>query len=433
MKRSLILSGALFAILVIIAFIAGCPKPAADSNTIGRPLPKGEAAKPITTADIDMAGNDDKELEGIAPKVLDKDGTFVASERLTPKEWDKLKAQLAGKAKSDPKPFVYYLLAGVENAMGPGSAEALAAAQEAVKLAPESAWANDILGQVLLMGGRDEEANAAFENAKTLSAKGVPPPYVTANSGGRDDEVMSGGRDDEVMSGGRDDEVAGSGGRDDEVGESKLAADLGTGPMRYANYAPDIKLAIEPGNTAKYDAAKLGFKGAEDKELAEIAAKLLTPQGYFYRDTAIAEADWKAMMDKLAGKTKAGDNALAAWLYAGAMLVEKDIVESPALKKVIVQADKAASLQPESSRALYMQGVTLALSGASDKAIKALAKAAKLDPAYAAPRLALADVYARLGNNDMAKAELDIVAKMRDVSKAEKAAAEAKKKALAAK
>ncbi len=318
MKRLLFISGALFAILVFIAFIAGCPKQATDSSSFGKPFPKGEAAKPITTADIDMAGNDDKELKGIAAKVLEKDGAFVANERLTPKEWDKLKAQLAEKVKSDPKPFTYYLLAGVENTMGAGSAEALAAAQEAVKLAPESAWANDILGQVLLMGGRDDEANAAFEKAKTLSAEGVQPPYVTAKSGGRDDEVMSGGRDDEV---------AGSGGRDDEVGESKLAAELGTGPMRYANYAPDIKLAIEPGTTAKYDAAKLGFKDAEDKELAEIATKLLTPQGYFYRDAAIAEADWKAMMDKLAAKTKAGDNALAAWLYAGAMLVDKDVVE----------------------------------------------------------------------------------------------------------
>lgn len=424
MKRSLIITGALFATLVFIAFIAGCPQQAADSNTISRPLPKGEAAKPITAADIDMAGNDDKELNSIAAKVLEKDGAFVASERLTPKEWDKLKAQLAGKVKSDPKPFAYYLLAGVENTMGAGSAEAFAAAQEAVKLAPESAWANDILGQVLLMGGRDDEANAAFEKAKTLSAKGVPPPYVTANSGGRDDEVMSGGRDDEV---------AGSGGRDEEVGESKLAAELGTGPMRYANYAPDIKLAIEPGNTAKYDAAKLGFKGSDDKEFAEIAAKLLTPQGYFYRDAAIAEADWKAMMDDLAAKAKAGDNALAAWLYAGAMLVDKDIVESPALKKVIVQADKAASLQPESPRALYLQGVALALSGASDKAIKALAKAAKLDPEYAAPHFALADVYARIGNMDMAKAELNAVGKIKDVSKAEKSSAEAKLKALAAK
>lgn len=425
MKRSLFITGALFAILVFIAFVAGCPQQATDTNTITKPLPKGEAAKPITTADIDMAGNDDKELKGIAAKVLEKDGAFVAGERLTPKEWDKLKAQLAAKVKADPKPFAYYLLAGVENAMGAGSAEALAAAQEAVMLAPDSAWANDILGQVLLMGGRDDEANAAFEKAKTLSAEGVPPPYVTAKSGGRDDEVMG--------AGGRDDEVVKSGGRDDEVGESKLAAELGTGPMRYANYAPDIKLAIEPGNTAKYDAAKLGFKGAEDKELAEISAKLLTPQGYFYRDAAIAEADWKAMMDKLASKTKAGNNALAAWLYAGAMLVDKDVVESPALKKVIVQADKAASLQPESSRALYLQGVTLALSGASDKAIKALAKAAKLDPAYAAPHLALADVYARMGNMDLAKAELNAVGQLKGASKAEISSAEAKLKALAAK
>lgn len=424
MKRSLFILGALFASLVFIAFIAGCPQQATDSNTITKPLPKGEAAKPITTADIDMAGNDDKELKGIAAKVLDKDGSIVASERLTEKEWDKLKTQLSGKVKTDPKPFTYYLLAGVENAMGAGSAEALAAAQEAVKLAPESAWANDILGQVLLMGGRDDEANAAFEKAKTLSAKGVQPPYATAKTGGRDDEVMSGGRDDEV---------AGSGGRDDEVGESKLVAELGTGPMRYANYAPDIKLAIEPGNTAKYDAAKLGLKGAEDKELAEIAAKILTPQGYFYRDAAIAEADWKALMDKLVAKTKAGDNALAAWLYAGAMLVDKDIVESPTLKKVIVQADKAAGLQPESPRALYMQGVTLALSGASDKAIKALAKAAKLDPAFAAPHLALADVYARMGNMDLAKAELNAVGKIKGASKAEISGAEAKLKALAAK
>jgi len=139
------------------------------------------------------------------------------------------------------------------------------------------------------------------------------------------------------------------------------------------------------------------------------------------------------MMDKLVAKTKAGDNAFAAWLYAGALLVDKDVIESPALKKVLVMADKAVTLQPEASRALYLEGVTMALTGGSDKAIQALAKAIKLDPTYVAPHLALADVYARMGNEDMAKSELNAVGKIKGASKAEISTAEAKLKALAAK
>jgi tetratricopeptide (TPR) repeat protein len=411
--------GVILAVLAILLFASACPKPT-GGNAVpeGRSMRFGAQAKAVTPADIDVAGVEDKELAEVAGKVLDKRGAFVAADKLSKEEWAALKAKAAAK---QPAPFAYYLLAGIENSTAAGSAEAIAAAQKAAGLSPKSAWAQDLLGHVLSSGGRDDEALSAFNKARTLSAKGVTPPY-SSSKGGRDDEVMKGGRDDEVQS---------SGGRDDELKGSSANSELGSnGPLRYANHAPAADLVKKAGGEPP-KAETLGLPGFDDAELASLEALLLNAQGYFYRNTATTEADWKAMMDKLRTKADEGKSALASWLYAGALLVEKDTVESPQLKDALAQAQKAVDLAKDSPRAHYLLGVTQEMAGASVKAMAELKQAIKLDQLYAAPHFALAEVYLRIGDRESAKRELQAVMSMKGATSVEKASAEAKLKAIA--
>jgi tetratricopeptide (TPR) repeat protein len=406
--------GLFFIAIFVLALTTSCPKPS-GGNAVpeGKPIRGlGEQSKAVTAADIDVAGTDDKELGDIAKKVLDARGAFVAADKLDKGEWETLKAQAEAKK---PAPFAFYLLAGIENSISAGSAEAIAAAQKVTSLSPKSAWANDLLGHVLSSGGRDDEALTAFKKARAFSANGITPPYVSVE-GGRDDEVMKGGRDDEVLS---------SGGRDDELTGASIKGDLASrGAIRYSDHAPGIGLVKKIGG-APPKAEALGLPGFEDAELAALEGKLLTPQGYFYRDASIAEADWKAMMDKLQAKAGEGKNALASYLYSVALLVEKETVESPQLKVALAQAQKAVELAKDSPRAHYLLGFVQEMAGASAKAISELKNASKLDPLYAAPHFAMAEVYLRLGDREGAKRELQAVIKLKGVSGVEKTSAEA--------
>jgi tetratricopeptide (TPR) repeat protein len=403
-----------FTVTLILLLIAAACVPSSEDE--GPAIEKGPARgvgtvdreKPIESSDMDLAGTDDPELDAIAREVLDTRGAFVPGSERSEDRWMSYRETLSAKVGESPTPFAYWLLAGVNNALSSGSDDALAAASEAVRLAPGSSWAHDMLGFVLSAAGRESEAQKALDKALELSGDTARPPHVLAMSGGRDDDITGGGRDDDITGGGRDDDITG-GGRDDDIvralGESVFE------DVRMSHLTPSSALVEKQGGEA-LELSVLGLPGIEDSETSEIAASILSPQGYFMRSADMQDREWRRIAQKLRDGFKEHPTAFKAWLLAGVLLTDARWGDTAKLGEAVRAAQQAAEMAPDAARAQYMLGIAYYFYKMPVRAINRLNTALELDPDFAAPRFVLADIYARQKDRRRAKAEYRAVMRL---------------------
>jgi len=367
---------------------------------------------------IDVAGAEDPELNELAQQLLNTRGAFRGEEGVSG-DWAEYRATLQVRVQERPSAFAYWLLAGVCNSIAPGSSEALAAAKQAVALAPQSAWAYDLLGAVLAAAGQDAEAAEAFSRALQLARSGSQPPNAQAWGGGQDEDVMRGGQDEDVTRGGQDEDVL------------RALADAGLqafANVRYADLLPAPALLTERVDSAAALSA-LQLPGTEDAELAELARELVALPGYVLPPVEPKSPKWRQLMGKLKKKLGQGASALASWMGAGALLADAQWGSSE-VSGALAAALKAAELAPDSAPAHYMLGIARYFSKDVNQAVEELKRALKLDADFAAPHFVLADIFARQGQPAKAKAELQAILKLAKPGGAEYRAAEEKLKLL---
>ncbi len=406
----------LLVFLVFLLALVSCPPSAEDEGPAlekgpRRDLGQAETVKPVSVADIDLAGTDDPELDEIAREVMDARGIFVPADEKPESEWMAFKVRLEAKAKDNPSPFTYWLLAGVYNRLSEGSLEAVFAARQAVRLAPKSSWAQDMLGFVLSAAGQEAEARDAYQAALKLARKGAKPPNALAKSGGRDEEVSAGGGRDEELAkaGGRDEEILSAGGRDEEVLSDRQDRELRVfADVRLADLAPAVELV------AKYPAeplelSALGLPDADDKDVAKLARRILSPQGYVHYPPEITDREWSGIAKELQRKLVSQPSALVAWLGTGVLLENALWGQEPLVADALEAARKAVELAPDSSRAHCILGIAYYFNKMIDRAIEELDRAVELDSKCAAPHFALADIFTRQENYGRARKELQAI------------------------
>ncbi len=408
LRSRIVLWGFIVTLIYLLISAACVPSSEDEGPAIEKGPARGlggvEAEKPVQVSDMDIRGTDDPELDEIAREVLDTRGAFVASSEKTEDQWMSYRETLDAKVKANPSPFGYWLLAGVNNAISAGSPEALDAAKMAASLAPESSWAFDMLGFVLSSAGLEKEAQAAYGKALDNAGEGVPPPHVLAMSGGQDDDIMAGGgQDDDIMAGGgQDDDIMSGGGQDDDIlrafGESAFK------DVRMSHLAPSPALVKKHG-AEPVELTALGLTGVGDSAAAEIARRVLSPQGYFTRPADMKDREWKRIGEKLRERLKENPTAFKAWLVAGVLLTDAKWGDTAKLGEAVRAAQQAVDLAPDSARAYCMLGIAYYFYKMPARAVNQLNKAVELDKSFAAPHFVLADIYARQKDYNRAKAE----------------------------
>ncbi len=423
------------ALALLLAASAGCLPQTEDEGPAvergpGHKAMQAEADSPVKPGDMDIGGSDDPELDEIASAVLTTRGAFRGAEEVSEDEWMSYSAKLEEKLKDAPTAFGYWLLAGVRNSIKKGSAEALEAAREAVKLAPKSAWAHDHLGFILESAGMEAEAKDAFKTAMSLVEGKRRPPHLEPLTGGRDDDVMKGGRDDDVMKGGRDDDVL-SGGRDDDVLRSlEEGKPLTFADLRFEHMMPPDELVKELPAEPK-ELQKLGLAGYEDDdELLRTAKGLITPAGYIHKPKDMEPDEWLKRVKMLRYIQEQKPNAFTSWLLAGALLNDARWGDAQTTSPALKTAQKAVEAAPESARVHFMLGAAQYFSKNIKAATEEFNQALKLDQSFAAPHFALADIALRQQDNLAAAKHLKAVLEMREPDDPEYKAAARKLKAL---
>jgi len=272
----------------------------------------------------------------------------------------------------------------------------------AASLAPESSWAFDMLGFVLTSAGLEKEAQAALGKALDNAGDGVRPPHAQAMAGGQDDDITASGQDDDILSSGQDDDILSSGQDDDilrSLGESAFKG------VRISHLAPSPALMKKHGSEPIKPTA-LGLPGAENAEDADLARRVLTPQGYIMRPADMKDRDWSDIAKALRNRLRKGPSAFKAWLVAGVLLADAEWGDTAKAGQALRAAQQAVELAPDSARAYCMLGIAYYFYKMPARAVNQLNKAVELDESFAAPHFVLADIYARQKDYRRARAEL---------------------------
>jgi len=405
-RNRLFLLGLIVSFVLLLITAACVPSTEDEGPAIEKGPARGigavEAEKPVQVSDMDLGGTDDPELDEIAREVLDARGAFVSGDEKSDDEWMSYRETLSAKVKDSPTPFAYWLLAGVNNAISAGSPEALEAAKMAASLAPESSWAFDMLGFVLTSAGLEKEAQAALGKALDNAGDGVRPPHAQAMAGGQDDDITASGQDDDILSSGQDDDILSSG-QDDDILRS-----FGEGAfkdVRTSHLAPSPALMKKHGSEPIKPTA-LGLPGAENAEDADLARRVLTPQGYILRPADMKDREWSDIAKALRNRLRKDPSAFKAWLVAGVLLADAEWGDTAKAGQALRAAQQAVELAPDSARAYYMLGIAYYFYKMPARAVNQLNKAVELDESFAAPHFVLADIYARQKDYRRARAEL---------------------------
>jgi len=423
------------AVALLLTLAAGCLSQTEDEGPAIERGPahrttQGEAAAPVKPGDMDLAGSEDPELDEIARAVLTTRGAFRGAEEVSEDEWMGFRTRLEDKLKDSPSAFGYWLLAGVRNALEEGSPEALEAAREAVKLAPDSAWAYDHLGFILKSAGMDAEAEDALKTAMSLAEGKRRPPHLKLMAGGRDDDVMTGGRDDDVMRGGRDDDVL-SGGRDDDVLRSlQEGRPLTFANLRFEHLMPSGELLKELPSEPE-ELQKLGLAGYEgDEEVLRAARGLITPAGYIRKPRDLEPDEWHKRVKMLKYIHEHRPTAFNSWLLAGMLLHDARYGDAATVGPALRAAQKAVEAAPDSARAHFILGVAHYFNKNVKAAAEEFGEAKRLNDRLAAPHFALADMALRQQDHLTAAKHLKAVMQMRKAEDPEYQAAAGRLKAI---
>ncbi len=409
MRNRVVLWGLIVSFILLLISAACVPSAEDEGPAIEKGPARGiggvETEKPVQVSDMDLGGTDDPELDELARELLDARGAFIPGDEKSDDEWMSYRDTLSAKVKDSPSPFAYWLLAGVNNAISAGSADALTAAREAVRLAPNSSWAYDMLGFVLSAAGQEAEAQAALDKALGFAGDGVRPPHVRAMAGGQDDDITGGGQDDDITAGGQDDDITG-GGQDDDI----LRA-LGEGAfkdVRTSHLAPSLAL-VKKHRSEPIELTALGLPGVEDAETAELSQRVLTPQGYIMRPADMKDREWNDIAKDLRNRLRKDPSAFKAWLAAGVVLADAEWGDTAKVGEALRAAQQAVELAADSARAYCMLGIAYYFYKMPARAVNQLNKAVELDETLAAPHFALADIYARQKDYRRARAELKAI------------------------
>lgn len=423
MRNRVVLWGLIVSFILLLISAACVPTAEDEGPAIEKGPPRGlggvEAERPVQVSDMDLGGTDDPELDELARELLDARGAFIPGDEKSEDEWMSYRETLSAKVKDNPSPLGYWLLAGVNNTISEGSPEALAAAKKAVQLAPNSSWAYDMLGFVLSAAGEEAEAQAALDKALGFAGDGIWPPHVRAMGGGQDDDITAGGQDDDITAGGQDDDITG-GGQDDDILRS-----LGEGAfkdVRTSHLAPSQAL-VKKHRSEPLKPTALGLPGAENAEDADLARRVLTPQGYIMRPADMKDRDWSDIAKALRNRLRKDPSAFKAWLAAGVVLADAEWGDTAKVGEALRAAQQAVELAPDSARAYCMLGIALYFNKMPARAVNQLNKAVELDKSLAAPHFVLADIYARQKDYRRARTELKAIMELGKSGEAEYEAA----------
>jgi|GEM_PF-2669039 len=421
MRNRVVSWGIIISIILLLVAAACVPSTEDEGPAIEKGPARGiggvEAEEPVRVSDMDLGGTGDPELDQIARDVLDARGAFVSGGEKSEDEWMSYRNTLSAKVKDNPTPFAYWLLAGVNNTISEGSAEALAAAKMSVTLAPSSSWAFDMLGFVLSSAGLEKEAQAAFGRALDNAGSGIKPPYTRTMAGGQDDDITGGGQDDDIMAGGgQDDDIMAGGGQDEDImaggGQDddilRAIGETAFEDVRMSHLIPSPALVKKHGSVPIKPTA-LGLPGAESPEEADVARRVLTPQGYIMRPGEMKDRDWSDIAKALRNRLRKDPSAFKAWLAAGIILNDAEWGDTEKAGEALRAAQQAVELAPDSARAYYMLGLAYYFYKMPARAVNQLNKAVELDKNLAAPHFVLADIYARQKDYRRARAELQAI------------------------